>query len=219
MDSDYIFTQFEELYKIKNLHDCDNVLIKDGIINPVLFNKQHTKILFIAKEHNYLGTINQIDYEADYRAWWNLHVRYTFSHRISEWAYGILNNFDTTYEQITYEQKFDSLRSISFINVKKSSGKSVSKSKIICDYIIQSRQLLRQQIKEISPTIIICCFRDDYYIEHLFGTKLIKAVSNKFSHGKWNNTDVINFYHPSSRKNKYQLYELMNEAIGKIKFG
>jgi hypothetical protein len=217
MDTDAIFTQFEELYRLKNLHGCYNPFIKDGIIDHFRFNSQHTKILFIAKEHNYLGTLDQKDYKADYREWWNLHVHLQFSHRISEWAYGILNSFDIDYEQLNYEQKHEALRSIAFINVKKVSGNSSSNPKVICDYIIQSRELLHQQITEISPTLIICCFRHDYYTEHLFGLKLTRSVTNAFSYGKWNNINVINFYHPSSRKNKQLLYGLIEEAVSRVK--
>lgn len=217
MSIDNIFTQLSQSYKLKNLYDCDNPFIEDGIINSTRFNNQHTKILFIAKEHNYLGSRDQKDYKADYRKWWNIHVHLQFSHRISEWAYGILNDFATEYDQLTYEQKYEALRSIAFINVKKTSGNSTANPKVICDYIIQSRELLCKQIKEISPTIIVCCFRHDYYIEHLFHATLTKSVSNTFSYGEWDNIKLINFYHPSSRKAKKLLYQVMKEAMEQIK--
>lgn len=64
---DNIFTQFEKLYKLKKLCAFNSSFIKDGIINSTIFNSQHTKILFIAKEHNYLSSSDQKDYKADYR--------------------------------------------------------------------------------------------------------------------------------------------------------
>ncbi|GAB3890082.1 hypothetical protein [Spirosoma agri] len=217
METESLFVKFKELYKERSLHDCQNKFIRDGIIDPIFFSSQQTKILFIAKEHNHLGNPIENPDEDDYRKWWNYHVHLQFSHRISEWAYGILNGFPEGIEQLRYDQKHLALRSIAFINVKKASGNSKADSNVICHYISESRNLLHQQIEMISPTLIICCLRQDYYIESLFQLKMNTVETGIFSYGNWEGVPVINFYHPSSRKKKLFLYQQLQEAVNHIK--
>lgn len=213
MEQDIIHIQLKSLYKSLKLVDCDRRYIKDGIIDPALFGRQVKKLLFIAKEHNYVTEVFDPNYAADYRIWCKQHVHLQFAHRLSEWAFGILNDFPEKFEDITYDQKHLALRSIAFINVKKSSGGAAANSEVIKAYINHSRHLLLCQIAEINPSIIICCFRYDNYPQQLFGIPMTRPISNTFSYGTWEGTTVINFYHPSSRKKKRYLYQLLCQAI------
>ncbi|MFD2937863.1 hypothetical protein [Spirosoma flavum] len=215
MDIEAPFDQFKTLYKDKKLSDYDKPFIKDGVNNPDLFAKQKTKVLFIAKEHNYIGDHDDQTYAADYRVWSKQGIYLQFAHRLSEWAYGLMNNFPP-YEQLTNKNKHEALQSIAFINVKKASGNASANPEHICQYIIASQSLLHQQITTISPTLIVCCFRYDYYVEILFDIKMKRANSNAYSLGKWDNMDIINFYHPSARKNKKVLYQQLAEAYQHI---
>lgn len=218
INTEELFNQFEVLYKTNNLPDCHNSFIEDGINNTDLFEQQKIKILFIAKEHNYTGQQNDEAYkEAAYRVWSKQGVYLQFAHRLSEWAYGLLNGFPP-YEQLTYEDKHKALQSIAFINVKKASGNSSANPKHICQYIIKSQFLLHQQIEDIVPTLIVCCFRYDHYVELLFGNKMVRTGSSAYSIGTWKGIDVINFYHPSARKNKKLLYEQLEEAYTQLVF-
>ena len=61
---------------------------RDGIIDGQEYNKQSCKLLFLAKETN-----NPDQPGFDFRAWWHEEVKYAFSHRICEWAYGFFNGF------------------------------------------------------------------------------------------------------------------------------
>lgn len=215
MDSETIFDQFKTLYRAQNLPHFDNPFIKDGINNPDLFAKQQVKVLFIAKEHNYIGQPNDETYAADYRVWANQGVYLQFANRLSEWGYGLLNGFPP-YEGLTYDDKHEALKSIAFINVKKASGNASANTEHICQYIISSQSLLQQQIASIAPTLIVCCFRCDFYVELLFDNKMVRTASNLYSIGKWNGVDIINFYHPSSRKKKLELYKLLEEAYTQV---
>ena len=212
------FTQFAELYREKGLTDSENQFVQDGIIDSDLFYKQATRILFIAKEHNALDkSYNQSDAiiindSYSYPKWWNHRVYLQFSHRISEWAHGILSGFSVC-EKINSQQKHNALKSIAFTNVKKTMGGAVSNSDLINSYIVNSRELLHRQIAEISPTVIICCFRYNWYVERLFNLDMKQLTPNGFGFATWNNIDVINFYHPSSRKNKSWLYTQLAEAV------
>jgi hypothetical protein len=209
---DIIHQKLEYLYKsAKYLKDYTNGLIEDGIIDPVKYDKQNPKILFIAKEHNRLND----SYESgSYAKWWsgNDSVRYGFSHRISEWAYGILNNFPA-YDAITYADKNEALQSIAFINIKKTWGDASADPIVLSNYVSLTKTLLQQQIDSISPTIILCCLRYDYLTKQLFDFKNMIPAQYGFSYQKWHGSLVINFYHPSARKNKSVLYSQLKEVV------
>jgi hypothetical protein len=214
-----IFNKFKALYvQEPYLPDYQELFIMDGIIDPELFAIKPERILFIAKEHNLLKKPeDEKPYAADYTEWWKLGVNYLFSHRISEWTHGILNNFTTNYDDITIDHKKLALRSVAFMNVKKSSGKASANPEVISKYIVASQQLLHEQIHEINPTMIICCFRYDYLPNQLFDGALTKKNDGTFSYGKWEGIDVINFYHPSSRKRSKWLYEEVCKAFTYVK--
>jgi hypothetical protein len=223
-DTDTLFCQFKELYSSCKLNDQTEGFVRDGIINPSIYSLQRTKILFIAKEHNQLSQPTDCSNERidrDYRMWWNVDFKYRFAHRVSEWACGILDGFLTDYEQINYEQKSSAIRSIAFINVKKTCGGSRATHSVILDYIKYSRELLHQQIEAISPTLIVGCFRYDHFVEELFNSQLalnrvVVSDGFNFSYGRWKHINIINFYHPSSRLKKKRLYELMREALERV---
>ncbi|GLU54939.1 hypothetical protein [Dyadobacter frigoris] len=189
----------------------------DGIIDPELFAVQPERILFIAKEHNLLKKpTDELPYAADYTTWWKLGVNYLFSHRISSRTHGILNNFTANYDDITIDDKKLALRSVAFINVKKSSGKASANPEVISKYIVASQKLLHEQIHDIAPTLTISCFRYDYLPNQLFDGVLTKIIPGTFSYGRWKGVDVINFYHPSARKKSKWLYEKLEEAFAYV---
>lgn len=208
-----LFTEFQALYKAKNLPDCERQFVKDGIIDPVLYGSQTKRVLFIAKEHNLREQHNYENNYADYREWIKSVMYLQFAHRLGEWAYGILNNFPENIDQVSHDDRHTALKSVAFINVKKASGTATANPHVIGHYIVESRDLLHRQISEISPTIIVCCFRYDGYINHLFDQTLVRAESNAYSIGQWNGIDIINFWHPSSRKSKRFLYEQLRLAV------
>ncbi|MBO0934149.1 hypothetical protein [Fibrella aquatilis] len=203
--------EFVDLYKKLGLVDYSNLFISDGIINDELCNKQKIKILFIAKEHNKLN--REYEDNPSYSDWWKQHVMYTFSHRISEWAYGISNNFPPYAEAQDADRKHEALKSIAFINVKKVCGGSSSNSAIIGEYIIKTRSLLLRQIQEIAPTIIICCFKYNWFVEALFGVENVNTASNDWGFYTWKGINIVNYFHPSSRKSKLALYDGLREAV------
>ncbi len=218
-DRNIIFDKFKTLYQQEPyLPDYQELFIIDGIIDPELFAAKSERILFIAKEHNLLKKPeDEKPYAADYTEWWKLGVNYLFSHRISEWTQGILNNFTANYEDITLDHKKLALRSVAFINVKKSGGKASANPEVISKYIVASQQLLHEQIREINPTMIICYFRYDYLPNQLFDGALTNTNAVTFSYGKWEDIDLINFYHPSSRKRSKWLYDEVGKAFTYVK--
>src|SRR5690606_7892897 len=91
---------------------------RDGISSEEEFEDRTLKhkILYIMKEaNNPEGTSDD-----DFRSWWMQGVKYTFSKRIAEWSYGILNGFppfdDFKKDTLALE---NALQSIAHMNVKK----------------------------------------------------------------------------------------------------
>jgi hypothetical protein len=223
LEKDSIFREFADLYIqeklpgyeliVKNDSPArDDGIIRDGITDPKQYEGQPHKILFICKEHNHLnGGYNS----GDVREWWASkkgNVQYNFSHRISEWAYGIAKDFPA-YETVEHCHKEQALRNIAFINVKKVWGDASADAKVIWKYTEASKVLLQKQIKEINPTIIIACFRYDYLTKLLFEFDSMNTAPHGFSYRMWNESLVINFFHPSSRKNKEFLYNTFKEVV------
>lgn len=194
MNDDSIFDRFKSIYAIHtSLADYDGVFIRDGIVNRDLFSNSREKILFIAKEHNLSKKYDEKEYAADYRIWWKEHVHLGFSVRISEWAYGIQTNFSLPFEDIQKTHREKALKSIAFINVKKTAGRANADAVTIWGYIGASKSLLLQQIADIAPTLIVCGFRYDNYPEQLFEQQMTRTKSGTFSYGKWNGIDIISF--------------------------
>lgn len=218
MNDDIIFDSFRTLYEVQTqLTDYNGVFIKDGIVNKELFRESREKILFIAKEHNLPNSYNKKTYAADYRIWWEDHVHLGFSVRISEWAHGIENNFSTPYDAIEKVHREQALKSIAFINVKKTAGRANANPKTIWGYIGASCSLLLEQIREIAPTLIVCGFPYDNYPIQLFDVQMKKSESGTFSIGTWEGISIINFFHPSCRNDKKWLYNELAQAYKSIR--
>ena len=125
--------------------------VKDGIVDEQLFAFAQTKVLFIAKEPN-----NPNQDAGDFREWWRDEIAYTFSYRIAEWSYGLLNNFPQ-YDDIWANKGFahKAIQSIAFMNIKKSGGLGNSEYDRMLEHLEKNFDFLHQQIDIISPDIII----------------------------------------------------------------
>jgi hypothetical protein len=177
----------------------------DGIIDEDLFIKAKKKILFIGKEAN-----DPDGEDGDFRKWWNEEMTGGFSIRIGEWAYGILNDFPV-FETIKRNQKWEALRSVSFMDVKKPAGGSSSIESEIIEYIKKDMDFIKEEIEIIDPEIII---------------SFIGSKGNQLIFGEdWNTTGyhvnylksekrlVIDFYHPSNQGGSTMNYVLLEKII------
>lgn len=187
-------------------------IIQDGIINREFYGLDNPKILFICKEHNQLAgeVLN-----GDYKIWWNEGLKYRFAHRISEWAFGILNNFPSI-ETITDDQKKIALKSIIFLNVKKIAGKSQSEYKDLKEIIEWSRTLIIDQITEINPDIIICSLSYSDLVQNLFSAPSYTSSGHDINYFIWNDKIVVEFYHPSIRWSRSATYYLLKNVIQSV---
>ena len=124
---------------------------KDGINNEEMYENQNLKVLFLAKEPN-----DPDQNEGDFRKWWSNEVKYAFSHRICEWAFGVLNNFpplkDLTYDN---EERLKVISSVAFMNLKKIGGQANANHDVIAETISKERHFILEEVSIIEPDIII----------------------------------------------------------------
>jgi len=186
---------------------------KDGIINEPLFEScaNGSKLLVVAKEPN-ARNHDQSGDKSFITEWDNKRAKYPFARRIGEWAYGILNNFPP-YDGISDEHRFECLRRISFMNVKKSGGLGAS-PKDIYDLVLQKRRFIVREIEIIDPEIIILGLSfDARLLNEIFGRLDWKESGYSIFVAKYREAKVIDFYHPSSRNVAAASYSLLQNVF------
>lgn len=190
-----------------------NKFVKDGINNEELFNKAKHKILFITKEPN-----NPKQEAGDFREWWKEKLAYSFSFRIAEWSYGILNNFPE-YDEIWKDNRpHDSIQQIAFMNLKKCGGGGSAEYDRMMNHANLNFTYLHKQIEIIQPDLIITgtswpelrnsIFQNIVWVPSGYGIEIAKFKQAK----------VIDFYHPSSRTPPSASYSLLQNIISSKKF-
>ena len=186
--------------------------IKDGIIDENIYDLQKIKLLFITKEPN-----NPDQNDSDFRIWWSKEVKYSFSHRICEWAYGFQKGFPPIVE-IPYdnEKRREIMKSIAFMNLKKSGGKASADYKEIERVLIEEKDLLLQEIFIINPNIIIGGLGKTDYWKYLFPTVEFKDSGFDIKVARVGGWKLIDFYHPSYRVPRSMSYALLG-AVSKSK--
>jgi len=146
----------------------------------------------------------------DFREWWNEEFKLVFSLRIGEWAYGILNKFPP-FSLIKRDEKWNTLKSIAFMNVKKTGGGGRSDYDEIQEYIKDDLYFIRKEIEIIDPEIII--------------SSIGIEANKKIFEGEWEDTNycvyylktdnrtVIDYYHPSSQGGAPMGYVLLQKVL------
>lgn len=205
----------EKLNRLFNAWGIDDALILDGIINEPKYDQAKAKglgILFIAKEANTKSGTGW-----DFRDWWNEELKYRFSHAIAEWSSGILNKFPDF--NLAKDLKMDAIQSIAFMNINKKTGGggSADRDKIIAE-TISFKDKLVEEIKIIDPDIIIGCGLYGTIYDILMPDVEWEKSGYDISVGRWNNTKVVRFYHPSNRYPKAMNYCLLEKVMTSHKF-
>ncbi|MAU14646.1 MAG: hypothetical protein CMH46_03800 [Muricauda sp.] len=194
--------------------EYEGKFIKDGINNEDLYLKAKTKILFLTKEPN-----NPKQEAGDFREWWKEGLKYTFSHRLAEWSYGILNDFPE-YEQMWHDKEGfkNAIFHVAFMNVKKIGGKGQSNYTEMEKHLLQNKKWLLKQIEIINPEIIITGLTWKKLRNLLFDTVEWKSSGYNIAIGRYENSKVIDFYHPSARNAAAASYSLLGNVISSKKF-
>jgi len=213
-------TQLEELFKEwkENVDYYNENIVKDGIINEELYDKSSVKVLFIAKEPN-----DPKRSSWSFQDLWETEegFRNSFSFRIAEWAAGIQNNFKSNYDNLweDYENMFNYLKSIAFINVKKIGGAGITNYDELHEHFNLNKNFLKSEIKIIKPEVIILGLSFDKIIrEELFVGSVWKSSGYQIEISNWNGIKIIDFYHPSSRNAPAAAYSLLQNVFNSIEF-
>lgn len=179
--------------------------IKDGIVNENEYEQQNTKLLFIAKEPN-----NPKQDEWDFREWWSKEVKQSFSHRICEWAYGLLNNFPPILNlSKSNENRKEVMSKIAFMNIKKSGGKASADHDVIEETLKEEIEFIQDEIRIISPDLIIGGIGKSHYWNYIFPQIQFKDSGFDIKVAKSNGCKIIDFYHPSYRVPRSMSYSLL----------
>jgi hypothetical protein len=197
---DQLFTEWQNFYT-----PYQERFIKDGIINEDIYDETTLKILLIAKEAN-----DNTATLTDFRIHWNNVFNYRFDHRIAELVYGIQNNFppfDDIGKNVTNYQK--ALKSMAFMDVKKSPVNSKCDDKELLENIKQNLHFIHREIEIINPDIIISCLVKRELVEAVFKEPGYQKTGYERCVFEWNGSKVIDFYHPSGQSVPAGMYSLM----------
>jgi len=199
---------------IREFPEYKGKFIKDGIVDENEYNSQKIKLklLFITKEPN-----DPHQSAWDFREWWAEEVKYSFSHRICEWAFGFLNGFPPIVK-IPYDNKerIKVMKKIAFMNLKKSGGKANANYKEIEKVLVEEKHLLLEEIDIIEPDIIIGGLGKTDYWRDLFPTVKFKDSGFDIKVARVGKYKIIDFYHPSYRVPRSMTYTLLG-AVSKSK--
>lgn len=198
-----LFEEWEgniEVYKGK--------FVRDGIINEEEWEKASPKILYITKEPNQSGNQAAGDFRDD---WNNGYSKYGFAYRIAEWSYGLLNDFPPFKSIVSDNTLYvKQLKKVAFLNIKKSGGIGTSEGPEIGRHFDLNESFLQRQLDIINPEIIVLCLSFNGYISSkMFNSCRWKDSGYDINVGKWNNSKIIDFYHPSSRNAPAASYSLL----------
>ena len=206
-----LFEKWEEKYP--------NQLVIDGIINKEEWERQETKILFVLKEAygdgntswsltDYINNLEQKDYIA--KLW----------KRIAIWTNGILHtdkNFIKEYDpnELSNEKCCELLKKIAVVNIKKKDeSKKSSEMNDIESYAKNDKDLLKEQIDNIQPDIIVCGYTCNC-LDQIYENTIKDNNKNPnwfyWYKIKGKRTIVLDFYHPANQyPDLLNYYGLMN---------
>ncbi|WP_312207927.1 hypothetical protein [Epilithonimonas hominis] len=166
---------------------------KDGIVNADKYSKIHPKILWILKEVNHDGSLenwNMSEILQDIKADYGIEKGFekTFA-SIVHLSYGIINKKNWSEVPYHYDEPsiIDILSEIAYINVKKTAGSSTTHTASLERAYEENKTQLFEQINEINPNIII--YGGTF---HLFENDIKMQISS-------HNIKHISAYHPAQR--------------------
>jgi len=204
-----LFDEWEQ-----KVNDYNGKFVRDGIINEKFYLQAKFKILFITKEPN-----NPNQEAGDYCKWWAEALKYSFSNRIAEWSYGILNDFPD-YDSIhtNSDSLSGAIKSIAFMNIKKSGGTGTSSYNMIMEHAKNNSDFIHRQIEIIVPNIIITGISWLDLRQMIFPNVKWEKSGHGIEIGRDKTAKIIDFYHPSSRTAPAAFYSLLRNVCLSEKF-
>ncbi|GBE39288.1 hypothetical protein BMS3Bbin08_01910 [bacterium BMS3Bbin08] len=190
----------------KNSPEDINRICKDGILNTEEFKSAKPKILFIMKEVNdFAGK--------DLRVLLKDGPCFKMWHTVARWAAGIWKGFPEYKKVNNSDLMREALSKIATINLKKVSGESSALWSQINAYAHRDRELLREQIRQINPDIIIACGVFEILIWLLdLDVDPNEPYKSPIKDNK-RNAYVIPWKHPAGRFNNEKSYNALRNIV------
>jgi len=202
---------------VKEIPEYAGKFIKDGIISESLYNEARKKILFIMKEPD-----DPEQTEWTFQDLWEDGVRHRFSFRLADWAYGIFHDFPD-YNKVTSikENRDNAIKSIALINIKKTGGTNSSDKEEIFNHCERNHKFILKEIEIIDPEIIILGTGSWKIRESMFKNvewEELKEFKHDILLGKWGQTLIVDFIHPSARFKSVYMYDLLRHVFSSKEF-
>jgi len=193
--------------------------VTDGIVDEDEYRRASKKLLFLLKEVNGGKNWDLCDFLRNggrAQTWDN----------IARWVEGIFNlDKDIAWAELTADKKineqrrFDMLKKICVVNVKKAPGVDVSVNKEIKNTGEQDAEYLKRQINIYEPEIIICCGSvvSDVYTKKIAEKKAPWMITSRgVAYMREGNRVVIDYVHPEARVPKNIVYYGLIDALREI---
>lgn len=191
--------------------------IRDGIVCEERWDKQNSpRVCFFLKE----AYTSEEGYDLT-TALYNT-TPWTMWKKVAIWTQAIHNAFDDTGyeydEKVLRSKEKEVIDSISIVNVKKSNGEHESKYDDLKKYAEEDKEEIRRQLEIINPEIIVCG-NNSSLLKVVLGDELNDKDTWDNMIAMWNDTLVIDYYHPAvhypNRVNYYAIYSICRAAIEK----
>ena len=140
--------------EIRQIYGADAVC--DGVLNDELYRTASPRILWVLKEPWLPGAWTMLQEEGVYGRIGRSNTLQPMVYIV----YSVFNGFPTwrTMDYIRDKPEMaEVLRSIAYLNVKKQVGDTKSDNEDVYDWFRRGRDLIRQQVLESQPDIIIGC--------------------------------------------------------------
>ncbi len=210
---------FKEWKKEQKPEEAERMCL-DGIVCEERYDNTNPKILFIMKE----PSTGPEESGFGFREWWcDEEVKFGFSIRLCEWAYGIWNGFPPLEQYDAQADRSniqsDTIRSIAFMNLKKVGGGGEADRGVIKATTEANLCFLQRQISIINPDVIVGGIGDSSLWEVLF-PDIGGLQPSGFDIGiarlqrRTKVIRVIDFYHPSYRVPRAMQYCLLGRVFG-----
>jgi len=183
-------------WKAKDFHKGKK-FIEDGIIDLSRWEATDRKILFLLKEaygdYGDLCSLIRDEWKGPkYKVWWTA----------SYWLYALRKLSGKTIppfpkEKGQFDECIEYLLSSAVVNIKKSNGKTASSVEDLEKYVKEDRDLLREQIALIDPTIILCGYTFDQFKE-IWPDRVMPVGGTEFIFQAGKHL-VINWWHPANQ--------------------
>ncbi|MFC5529198.1 amidohydrolase family protein [Cohnella yongneupensis] len=224
--------RLDELFAEWRRRYPSGVFIEDGLLDEEAWtSRPGLKIVVLLKEptedRNH-PTTEEWKYQTFIAERGYLKERGTTWPNLIRWTYGILHGFPD-YRYVKEKEEYirrnanDFLGSVCFVNVKKTVGSTQSDDRQVYQTGLDAADLLLEQIKILSPNIVLCCgqtvfniVRDSLAKENVYFEN--SSTSGGLEKLWWNElrTNIINYNHPMAYFPSAMTYTYLMTELQKI---